>query len=270
MISISAKRQPSKSTGIPSGSFRSDYAQFYDLFYSKKDYDSESDFIVRILHKFGRCPWHRILDISSGTGGHALALARRGFQVQGLDRSAAMIQRARGKATGLGLDLSFRVADMRSLNVRGRFDACITMFDSVNYLGSLEELGLVLAQVHDRLRPGGILILQAWNGGAALRAGLRKRSRRYSDAEARVIRVAEPTLDAVNQSCQVKYTTRISRNGRTIRGFTEVHRLTIFTLMEIKHLLRDAGLSFLGGFPPYRLDRKLSPSDWSMVVVARR
>ena len=43
----------------------------------------------------------RVLDVACGTGQHALALARRGYEVVGADLSAAMIERARENAAAL-------------------------------------------------------------------------------------------------------------------------------------------------------------------------
>jgi SAM-dependent methyltransferase len=250
--------------------FNSDYANYYDLFYAEKNYDAETDFLVDAMRRFGSGPLHRILDISSGTGGHAIALARCGFRVTAFDRSPAMIGLARAKLAEQGLQASFRVADMRTFKERGSFDGCISMFDSVNYLSSLEELGSVLERVRNRLRMGGIFVLQAWNGGVVFREGLRKRRHVYSKGDLTIVRVVEPSLDVVDQSCRIQYTIQASRKGRVLRRYKESHRLTIFTLLEIKHLLQDVGLRFQGAFPAYRLDRDLSPTDWSMVLVARR
>ena len=67
--------------------FGRDYADVYDAIYGAKDYAGEADLIERMLarHRVPRpC---RVLDIGCGTGRHAFALARRGYEVTGIDRS---------------------------------------------------------------------------------------------------------------------------------------------------------------------------------------
>jgi SAM-dependent methyltransferase len=251
-------------------SFAREYARLYDVFYADKDYEAETKFLVRVARRLARRPVRRVLDLSSGTGGHALALARRGLQVRAMDRSREMTEAAQAKAADLGLDVSFRIGDMRRLGRGGTFDACITMFDSVNYLASLAELGQVLIRVRRRLKPGGVLILQTWNGTTVLREGLRRRRRSYSNGELRIVREAVPTLDSLRQSCEIEYRVRVTRDGHTVRTATDLHRLSIFTLSEVRELFRRAELPVVGVFPPYRLDRALSVDDWSMIVVGRR
>ena len=41
-----------------------------------------------------------VLDLCCGVGRHSLELARHGFQVTGVDRTAAYLQTARGRASG--------------------------------------------------------------------------------------------------------------------------------------------------------------------------
>jgi ubiquinone/menaquinone biosynthesis C-methylase UbiE len=50
----------------------------------------------------------RVLDACTGTGGSALALARRGYRVVGFDLAAGMLERARRRARDGGLDRRVR------------------------------------------------------------------------------------------------------------------------------------------------------------------
>src|SRR5438477_349480 len=55
--------------------------------YSGKDYEGECGLIVEAVQRFGLDPTRSILDLGCGTGGHAIPLARRGYEVVGVDRS---------------------------------------------------------------------------------------------------------------------------------------------------------------------------------------
>ena len=65
---------------------------------------AEVDFAVT---KLALRPGARVLDVGCGFGRHAIELARRGFEVVGIDPAAAMLDRARELATGAGVNVDF-------------------------------------------------------------------------------------------------------------------------------------------------------------------
>lgn len=70
----------------------------------------------------------RILDVGAGTGRAAMALARRGGRVTGVDASAEMLKVARERATAERLDVEFTVDDAHALSFASRsFDAAVCL-----------------------------------------------------------------------------------------------------------------------------------------------
>lgn len=110
----------------------------------------------------------RVLDLACGTGSVALALAAAGCQVVGVDRSAAMLTIAHGKARDAGADVAFVEADIRHLTTDSEdagsrsavvgpssVDLATCFYDSLNYLTEDGDLEWVCAGVAAALRPGG-------------------------------------------------------------------------------------------------------------------
>lgn len=93
----------------------------------------------------------QILDLACGTGQLAAHLAERGFEITGLDSSAGMLAIARTRAP----KGRFIQADARSFALPGRFDAVISVFDSLNHIMTVGELRSVFDQVLNALVPGG-------------------------------------------------------------------------------------------------------------------
>ena len=91
-----------------SGVFGRDYAAAYDDLYQDKDYVAECDLIERVFETYGQGPTRRVLDLGCGTGGHAVILAKRGYDVVGVDRSPEMLERARA----LGSSARFATSGM--------------------------------------------------------------------------------------------------------------------------------------------------------------
>jgi SAM-dependent methyltransferase len=104
-------------------------------------------------------PGARVLDLCCGPGRHALELARRGFQVTGVDRAAAYLERARKQAQQQGLDVEFVEDDMRAFCRPEAFDAVVNYFTSFGYFEAPEDDRRVVSNVYESLKTGGAFLL---------------------------------------------------------------------------------------------------------------
>lgn len=96
----------------------------------------------------------RVLDLCCGTGRLAGLLQQRGFEVTGIDNSAAMLRFARRNAPAV----RFIRADARSFKVPAVYQAAISTFDSLNHIMSLKELTEVFRRVHATLVEDGLFV----------------------------------------------------------------------------------------------------------------
>ena len=93
---------------------------------------ADADFLIEALALEAGA---RVLDAPCGHGRHAVALARRGYQMTGVDISKAMIRYAREAATEAGVEVDWHLADMRELPAEHPFDAAYCFGNSFGYLG---------------------------------------------------------------------------------------------------------------------------------------
>lgn len=107
-------------------------AQFYEVGGWGKFAEHYIGLIDRLLIEYG-IKKARILDIACGTGILALALAKQGHSVHGIDISQEMIALARAKSSGIA-NVSFDVQSITDFKVKGEFDIVTCTFDSLNYL----------------------------------------------------------------------------------------------------------------------------------------
>jgi SAM-dependent methyltransferase len=112
-------------------------------------------------------PPARLLDLACGAGRHALALARLGYEVTGVDLSADAIARAQAAAAAEGLSALFLRADMRAAPVQPGFDAALCLGNSLGYFGDV-GLRAFLARLAAGLRPGGRLVLDSYTCAESL------------------------------------------------------------------------------------------------------
>ena len=126
------------------------FAWFYNRNWGKDFHRQTLGILDRLL--FPRlAAGARILDLCCGTGQVTAEIAARGFRVTGLDASGRMLCHARENAPGV----EFVLADAREFEFAEPFDAVISVFDSLNHIMSLEELGCVFGNVARSLAPGG-------------------------------------------------------------------------------------------------------------------
>src|SRR5262245_1465307 len=101
----------------------------------------------------------RVLDVATGSGNAAIAAARLGCHVTGLDYVPALLERARERAAAERLDIDFREGDAEALPFEeASFDAVLSVFGSMfapDHTRTAAEIGRVC-------RPDGCIGLVSW------------------------------------------------------------------------------------------------------------
>ena len=112
---------------------------------------AEVEGVVRYL---GVEPGANVLDLCCGPGRHSLELARLGYRVTGVDRTAAYLEALRSRAGSEDLEIELIESDMREFERPGAFDGAINLFTSFGYFEDPEEDRRVVQRVYASLRPG--------------------------------------------------------------------------------------------------------------------
>ena len=100
----------------------------------------------------------RVLDVGTGTGNAALAAARAGARVTGIDPAARLVEVARDRAQAEGLSAAFAVGDATALEAPdGAFDAAVSVFAVI-----FTEAEASAAELTRVVRPGGRIVLTTW------------------------------------------------------------------------------------------------------------
>jgi SAM-dependent methyltransferase len=109
----------------------------------------------------GLSPGARVLDVGCGDGAHSITLAQRGYAVTAVDNSSAQLERATAAAKHLGVQIDFRAADMRDMEL-GKFDGIVCLGTTFGYFDD-DVNRSVLRKLRDHLQPGGKMLLQLFN-----------------------------------------------------------------------------------------------------------
>lgn len=102
----------------------------------------------------------QILDLCCGVGRHTLELARRGFNVVGVDRNETFLRKAKDKAEKEKLNIEFIREDMRAFRRPELFDIVININTSFGYFENPEDDKTVVKNIYESLRDGGRLLIE--------------------------------------------------------------------------------------------------------------
>lgn len=163
---------------------------------------------------------HRALDAGCGTGFQAALLEELGYVVHGVDVSAGLLARARGRLP----DAALARASVEALPYTDGAFAAVACCGST--LSFVDDPGRTLAELARVLRPGGRLLLECehtWNldlGWATVSALAR---------------------DALGYGVSLREVRGLLRDG-VWPAYPEYGRLRTFTLRELRAMLRGVGL----------------------------
>ncbi|MEM2958450.1 MAG: methyltransferase domain-containing protein [Candidatus Jordarchaeaceae archaeon] len=184
-------------------------------------------------------PDDRILDCCCGQGRHSLELARRGFKnVEGLDRSHYLIQKAKTQAKKEGLNVRFREGDARKLPYApDTFDVVMILGNSFGYFETVQDDIRVLKEAFRVLKPWGKLLIDVADG-EYLKKNYQPRSWEWIDKKHFVCR--ERTISADGQRLITREIINNVEKGTIVDQF---YAERLYTRESITNILQQAGLS---------------------------
>jgi SAM-dependent methyltransferase len=249
--------------------FGRDYADVYNAIYRAKDYEGETDLIERLLARHGGsrpCP---ILDIGCGTGKHAFALARRGYDVTGIDRSPFMLAHARITASRQGNVPRFVVADARDFQLGERFAVALMMFTVLGYQHDDADLSSALSAVRAHLEPDGFFIFDVWNGLAINAQGPERRTVTANEGSSCVTRTSSTRVEPDKRLCHVHFEINQAGADAVTKSWSEDHTLRYFLPSELGSALKAQRFELLDLLRFPEADTTPDEHAWNMIGVAR-
>jgi SAM-dependent methyltransferase len=259
----SRKRKPA-----PAAFSRS--AALYDLLYAEKPYAREAEYISALLASHGVKPGGRLLDLACGTGRHLLEWERLGFVVAGADASADMLDVARANAKARRSKATFHHRAFAQVEeLPGGQDAVVCMFSAVNYLLPPDTLAALFGRIRTRLRRGGLLVLDHWNGFAVLAQSEATRVVKKAVGDTTVLRIARSRTQTMEQRVEVAYNYMVLRGDVVEQDFEERHQLAFHFPNEMRRAFVEAGFKVEAELPFLEAARAPTAQDFHITVVGR-
>ena len=219
------------------------FAKVYDVL-QDIDYNSFVDFYEKIFGKFGLEP-KLVLDLACGTGNVTIPMARRGYDMIGIDLSAEMLDIASEKARLEKLDILFLNQDMTEFELYGTVDAIVCSLDGVNYLTEDDQVKKLFSLAENYLNPNGLFVFDI-NSEYKLKNILGNNTFIYD--EDGVFCVWDNVYDEDSGICgfNLDFFTR-KEDGTYIRE-SEYQEERVYREEKLRILAEDAGLLTVGCF----------------------
>jgi SAM-dependent methyltransferase len=106
-----------------------------------------------------------VLEFAIGTGRIALPLVERGLRIDGIEQSAAMVDRLRAKPKGRDLDVT--IGDMSTVTLAGRYSLVYLIFNTIHNLLTQDEQVRCFENAARHLNDEGVFVVETgvpWDG----------------------------------------------------------------------------------------------------------
>lgn len=236
-------------------------AALYQLQYA--NYRDDIAFYARLAERLSA---NQILELGAGSGRVSIPLARRGFEVTGLELSPKMLELGRENTDREDVKVEFVLGDAREFKLDQKFPLVIAPFNALMHLYSLADQDRALNCIKAHLKPGGVFAFDVYVPNFGLEGVLRHEGETFLEPNGtRTDVFLLQRIDKVAQMVTTTYyvdTISIDKNlSRNVIELTQRY----FTRFELLRWLADFRLEISGDFEGSRLD----DSSKHFVVIAR-
>lgn len=235
---------------------------YYDRFTDDVGYAKWADFFEEIFHAEGLSP-HLMVDLACGTGSLSAELAKRGYEMIGVDASAEMLMQAMNNTIDLELRPIFLNQRMEQLDLYGTVDACLCCLDSVNYITDPAALREAFRRVELFLEPGGIFIFDI-NTEKKFRS---MNNECYVREDEDVFCVWQ--VDFADALCSYDFNIFV-KDGQKWARYQEEHKERYYSINFMMQTLQELGFEQIKLYPELQLSQQENLENQDRIFISAR
>jgi SAM-dependent methyltransferase len=247
------------------------FYEYYDLIFKDKEYSREIDQVCALYKKYGKRALRSALEIGCGTGGHSVALAKKGVRTMALDIDKHILKIAASKSRGLSdLPLTFKYANIATFHSEAKYDLAVSLFNVINYLPDVADMAAFFCGVHRNLRPQGLYIFDCWNGVAAIIDPPRPKTTKVTVADGtEVLTKITPENNKFAQKTILHYDIQIG-TGEFKDHIKYTINQFLWTPKELKELLELCGYKVLKVTTWQDDNAPATEKDWKILFICQK
>lgn len=241
----------------------SDFASIYDkLMHNDVDYEKWADYIENIFDMYDVNP-KLVCDLACGTGNITIPLAKRGYDMTGVDISEDMLNIARDKASGL--DILFLNQSITRLDLYGTMGAFLCMIDGINYVLTPKLLEQAFKRMKTCFMDPDALFIFDISSRFKLQNTIGSNIFIHSDND---IFYAWQNRYIEKKNISDMMLTFFVRHRKIYRRFEERHLQRAYTENELRYMLKKAGFSSIDVYDELTFEKPRENSE-RIVFVCR-
>lgn len=216
------------------------------------DYESWADFIDEVIQTHHDNPVY-LHEMACGTGSLALSLEElECYEIDASDLSEQMLQIAEIKAKQKDSRINFFPMSFSRLNYEKTYDVVFSVFDSINYLLTPEEVSQFLENSIRLLNPGGLLVFDFTTPQNSLEAVDYLNNEEMTIQNLRYFRTSSFDIKKHLHYNQFEIERFDPETNEITDSFQELHCQRVYTLKEMLSIVEQS---------PYHLEAKYDGFD---------
>ena len=240
------------------------YADYYDLLNSTKDYKNETDFILRTYQKFSHLETKNILELGCGTGKHAAEFIKRKLKVHGVELSEEMIELGFKHPNYITYN-----ADIVDFISTEKVLLATSLFHVMSYLTKDSQLNKFFAVTRKNLKRNGIFIFDCWYKPALDYFGTPPKTKIFENEVIHVERKSNSKQISSNIT-EVSFDIKIfNKKNRSNKRYKEVHKMRSFDIDDINSFAKSANLELIHSCE-FLTEKKLDKTTWGSCFVLKK
>jgi SAM-dependent methyltransferase len=194
----------------------------------------------------------KILDLGCALGQHSIELARRGYDVTGLDYSQAFLEAAKERVREAGVPVRLVQGDMIDMTFESEFDAVILWGNTFGMFAD-EDNRRTLEGMRRALKAGGRALIDTQNYSSL--GGELQQGWSFHDDDPNLLILTEGTRETLQARFGFNVLAIDLATGKRVEM---PFSWRLYLLPELLHMVGDAGLTLLGvyGDDPAKVDWK--------------
>lgn len=231
------------------------FANVYDELMNDFDYQAWFNYIEDIFSKYKKDP-KKVLEMACGTGSLSQYFAQDGYKLTSFDLSDEMLAKAYDKLNRYK-NVKLLKQNMIDFNFSEKFEAIVSICDSINYILDEEDLVNTFKNVYDHLEDGGIFIFDI-NSYYKLSNTLGNNI--FIEDREDIFYSWENFFDDKSNICDF-YLTFFLKEEVNYKRFDEHHRERAYKVGEVLESLKKAGFETRHIYDCFTFDTPREKSD---------
>lgn len=208
----------------------------------------------------------KILELCCGSGRLTIPIAKEGYDITGVDITSSMLKKAKEKASNLNLGIKFIEADIRTLELKEKFDFIFIPFNSIHHLYQNDDLFNTLNCVQNHLNENGLFLLDCFNPNIQLITDYENHLREianYTTSDGRQVKIKQSMLyHSKNQINHIKWHYYINGKFDSIQNLD----MRMYFPLELDAYLKWNGFDIKHKFGGFKEEQFLDNSEKQIFV----